>query len=119
MEIEVKESIALEDGNHEGVVTRVEYREEPYSYTDIYIKEAKTGMELKYGAPTSSGVNTKLMKLLSKFGEVKPGITVDPEKIMVNKQVLFMTMQEEKGENTYSRIVDGSIKPAPSQDKLA
>lgn len=112
MELEVKESVSLEDGKHEGVISRVDYREEPYRYTDTYIKEKETEFELKFGCPTSSSTNSKLMKLLSKFQEIKPGMKVDPEKVLVGKEVIFMTLQEEgKDKKKYTRIVDGSVKP--------
>jgi len=118
MEIEVKESVSLEDGKHEGVIERIEYREEPFKYTDVFVKEKESGFELKFGCPTSAGINTKLMRLLSKFADIKPGIKVDPEKILLAKQVTFMTMQEEKGDKTYTRIVDGSVKPLVQEEKV-
>ncbi len=111
MELEVKEPLSLADGLHEGVVERIEYREEPYRYTDLYIKEKTSELELKYGAPTSCSTNSKLMKLLAKFVEIKKGMKVDPEKILVGKEVMFMAMTEETEKGRFVRIVDGSIKP--------
>ena len=111
MEIKVVEPMNLEDGKHEGQVEKVEYRDEPYKYTDIFIKEKGSELELKYGAPTSSSTNSKLMKLLAKFGEIKAGQVVDPEKVLVGKEVVFMTLTEETEKGRFVRIVDGSIKP--------
>jgi len=112
MELEVKEKVMLEDGKHEGKIERIEYREEPFKYTDIYIKENKTGFELKFGCPTNLSVDSKLGKLISKFIEIKAGQKIDPEKVLKGKGVLFMTMQEESGDGkVYTRIVDGSVKP--------
>ena len=111
MEIEVKETKNLEDGKHDGKVTRVEYRTEPFSYTDVYVKEKETEFELKYGAPTSLTAKSKLGKLLSNFIELKPGEKLDPEKVLVGKKVQFMTMVEKTMDGEFTKIVDGSLKP--------
>lgn len=118
MEIEVKEAIHLDDGKHIGKITRVEYREEPYRYTDIYIEEDKTKLELKFGCPTSKSINSKLMKLLAKFVEIKSGITVNPESILVDKGVEFMTLVEQTEKGNFTRIVDGSVKPRVKEEKV-
>jgi hypothetical protein len=113
MEIEVRESVSLKDGTHEGNIVRVEYREEPYKYTDVYIKEKESEFELKYGVPTNSNIDSKLMTLLRKFTQIAPGQKIDPEKTLLGRKVSFMTMQEEskKDGRSYTRIVDGSIRP--------
>lgn len=112
MEFEVRERIVLEDGRHEGTITRIEYRTEPYKYTDLFIKEEKSQLELKYGCPSNVSMDSKFGKLLGKFIELKPKMKIDPEKVLVGKEVVFMTMQEEGSDNkTYTRIVEGSLKP--------
>lgn len=111
MELEVKESVALEDGKHYGVVSRIEYKTEPYQYTDVFIKEKDTGFELKYGCPTTVSEKSKLGKLLSQFVKLEKGKLVDPEKVLLDKQVTFMTIQEETKDGTFNRVVDNSIKP--------
>lgn len=110
MEFEIKESVSLEDGRHEGVVSKIEYRTEPYQYTDIYIKEKKHEFELKYGCPSVVSERSKLGKLLGQFTELKKGEKIDPEKVLVDKEVTFMTMQERTNDGTFTRIVDGSVK---------
>ena len=111
MEIEVKESVSLEDGKYTGVVTKVEYREEPYRYTDVTIKEDSTGFELTYGCPTNDSEKSKLMQLLAKFKDIKPGDKVDPEQILLTQKVSFMSIKEKKDGNEYTRVVSGSVKP--------
>ena len=120
MEFEVKESKALEDGRHEGVITRVDYRTEPYKYTDVYIKESKTGYELKYGCPSDVSEKTKLGKLLFRFSPLTLGEMVNPETILVGKAVVFMSIQEENKQGNFTRVVDGSVKPLekPEDKKL-
>jgi len=119
MEIEVKASANLEDGKHTGVVDNVEFRSEPFSYVDVFVKEQETGFIIKYGCPTLISEKTKLGKLLSKFAELKVGSKLDPEKVLSGKEVTFMTIVEKaKDGNEYCRIVDGSIKPTVTQEKV-
>lgn len=104
----------MEDGKHIGVVVRVEYREEPYKYTDIYIKPEGKAIELKYGCPTKIHEETKLGKVLREFtGEIVPGVAYDPEKILLNRRVYFMTQIEKTGEGQFVKVVNNSIKPVP------
>ena len=94
MEFKVEESKKLEDGKYSGIITHIEYRQEPFEYTDVFVKEKITGIELKYGCPSRLSENSKLGKLLEKFVTLVVGSTVDPEKLLVNKEVAFMTMTE-------------------------
>ena len=120
MEIEFKASANLEDGKHNGLIDHIEYRDDPFSYTDIYIKEIETGFILKYGCPTNTTDKTKLGKLLLKFSNnIKVGEKVNPEKILNGKEITFMTITEKaKDGNEYCRIVDGSIKPLVTTEKV-
>ena len=120
MELEVKESASLEDGTHTGKIDKVEYRTEPFEYTDVYIKETKTGYSLKYGCPTVVSEKSKLGKLLSLFVEIKAGKKVTPENILVGKDVTFMTLtkQRKDKQGEFTEIVDGSIKPLVVQEKV-
>jgi len=115
MEIEVKSPMNVAEGQHIGVITRIEYRNEPYKYTDSFIetKDAEGNVvELKYGCPTSITAVTKLGKLLKTFGaELKVKSKIDPEKILVGKKVTFMTLNKVTEKGTFSRIVDESLKP--------
>jgi len=120
-EIEFKSSANLEDGLHQGVVDHIENRKyENYEYVDIFIKENETGCILKYGCPNNASEKTKLGKLLLKFKtDIEVGEKVDPEKILSGKEVKFMTQIEKaKDGNEYCRIVDGSIKPVVTTEKV-
>ena len=119
MEIEMKEHKLLEDGKHEGTVEKIEYRDEPYKYTDVFIKVDEESFDLKYGVPTSAGMEGKLAKLLGAFANIVPGEKYDPEKILVGKRVSFMTIQEKRDGGTFVKIVDGSIKPVIVEEKVA
>ena len=113
MEFEVKELVKIDNGAHTGVIVEVEYRTDPYKYTDAWI-EFEEGKRVKYGVPTPTEltVRNKLGRLLKFFGaDMTPGKLHDPEKVLVGKKCIFMTMNEEKDGTEYARIVDGSLKP--------
>ena len=118
MEFEVKEAVSLEDGKYEGIVSRIEYREEPYAYTDIFIKEKDSEMELKYGCPSRISTKSKLGKLIGQFHELQKGAKIDPEKVLLNKEVTFMVMQEKTNDGVFSRVVDESVKPKVTEEKV-
>lgn len=111
-ELEAKEVIRLDDGRHEGEIVRIEYREEPYEYTDVIIKETETELEIKYGCPTSVSEASKLGRLLAAISkeDIEPKKKYDPEKILVGKKVSFMTMNEKSDKGEFARIVADSIK---------
>jgi len=119
-DIEVKEPLRLDDGLHTGQIVRVEDRETPqgYNYVDVYIKEQESELELKWGAPRSGSTESKLMKTLANFTDIKAGIQVNPAVILADKEVTFMTMKEKKGDKEYVKIVDGSLKPAVTQEAV-
>jgi|GEM_PF-3348479 len=115
MEIEVKTPAIVAEGQHIGVITRVEYRTEPYKYADVFVEtKDKEGniVELKYGCPTNISTVTKLGKLLKLFGsELKVKSKIDPEKVLIGKKVTFMTLNKVTDRGTFSRIVEDSLKP--------
>lgn len=111
MELEVKESKKLDDGLHKGTINRIEYRTEPYSYTDVFIEV--NGYEAKAGYPTVISENSKLGKLLMRFGvELKVGEKLDPNEVLIGKVCQFQTSTETgKDGNEYSRVLVETVKP--------
>jgi hypothetical protein len=106
MEIEVKESMKILDGKHEGIVTEIRYREQPFPYTD-FVLEFEEGKKVITGVPTSLTIDSKLGKILVDFGaSLEVGGTVDPEKVMIGKKCSFMTMTSGK----YANVVQGSLR---------
>ena len=67
MKLKVEAQTTLEDGKHQGRIVDVEYRTEPYKYTDIVI-EFSEGQQIKAGYPTKLMENSKLGLLLKRFG---------------------------------------------------
>lgn len=114
MNIKVTQRLEVADGLHEGVIVDVEYRDEPYEYTDLVIELAISGqmLHLKAGYPTVISPSSKLGKLLQKFGAVlEVGKDLDPNKILVSKKCSFQTISEETKNGIFARILTESVKP--------
>jgi hypothetical protein len=114
--ITAKKVVSIEDGVHEGTVTRVEQRTEPYEYTDVYVEESDSGVELKAGAPTAISVDaegkpkSKLAKILVQLGvEIKDGEEIDTD-VVLGKKVKFQTITESTANGDFARIVPESLK---------
>ncbi len=117
MELEVKPTISIADGLHTGVIEKIEYRTDPYNYTDVIVKVDGEEFTLKWGAPTYLSEGSKLFITLKVFDpSLKVGDKVDPESILKDKKVSFMTLTEAKGDKKYARIVDGSLKPVAGKE---
>jgi hypothetical protein len=114
-ELEWKEPIEIQDGKHSGTIIRVEFRSDPYEYTDIVIKLDDADIEMKYGCPTVLSENSKLGRLVIAMGEkFEKGKKVNPEKTLKDKKVEFMTLtkkSKQDSKKSYSEIVADSIKP--------
>lgn len=116
MELEVKPKIQIEDGSHTGIIETIEYRTDPYNYTDVIVKVDKKDFTLKWGAPTYLSEGSKLFKALLYFKpDLKVGDKVDPETILKGQKVSFMTITEKTSKGDFARIVDGSLKPLEEQ----
>ena len=112
MEFEVKEKVSMVEGSHKGKITKIEYRNEPYQYVDIFIQPEGKEFEIKHGVPQYLSIDSKLGKLLALFGAtIKPKEKIDPEKILLNRGVKFIVMNETKDGKDYARVVEGSLKP--------
>lgn len=106
MKIEVEADKKLDEGKHEGVIIDVEYRTDPYHYTDLVIEVGDS--KIKAGFPTLITKSSKLGKLLDRFGlDVEVGTTIDPNSVLVGEQCTFLV--EADGE--YSKVVTSTVKP--------
>jgi len=113
MELEWQEAKRIPDGKHTGRIVRVDYREEPYEYTDIVVRIDDIDIEIRYGCPTFLTEKSKLGRLLTVFGDkFEVGKKVDPNKILAGRKVEFMTLtKRNKDGKEYAEIVEDSIKP--------
>ena len=112
MELEVKANKRIEDGKHKGVISRIEYRTEPFEYTDVYINMPEEKIEVKYGCPTNLSEQSKLGRLLTSLRvKLEVGKKVDIDKELVGKAVEFMTIvRRTKEGKEFAEIVEDSIK---------
>jgi len=114
MKLEFKEAIKLEEGKHEGKISKVENRiagEEDYEYVDIFIDVKGKDVTLKYGCPANLSTNSRLGKLMALFTTLSKGDKYDPKDVLMGKAVSFMTMNKEKKQGIFAEVVEGSIKP--------
>lgn len=110
VEIIAEDSLSLEDGQHKGKILGVEDREskEGYKYSDIIIEESKTGIKLKCGVPSRITANTSLGLILENFGiEVQPKKAYDPDSLLKNKLVSFLT----KKKGNFAEVIPDTLKP--------
>ncbi len=99
----------LPNGQHQGTITAVEYRDyKEYSYCDLII-ETNDKIVIKASFPAFVSPTSKLGKLLVDFGgTLEIGKGIDPEHFLVGKVCTFLSMKNDKG---YANIVAGSIHP--------
>lgn len=103
----------LEDGNYIGQIIRVEFKEDPYAYTEIIIKEDKTELELKCSIPTKITEYTALGTILMNMGigTIEVNKEYDVENLLVGKKVSFIVISKKTEKGTFSNIVPNSLKP--------
>ncbi len=98
----------IEDGLHEGTIIDVEYRDQPFKYTDLVISFGDN-QRIKAGYPSFITPVNKLGKLLDTFGAaIEVGNDINPKEILKGKKCTFMTMTSDKG---FANVVPGSLKP--------
>ena len=118
VKVVVQDTKKLADGVHQGTITRIEERTDPFNYIDIYIE--CEGIELKVGYPNRVTPQSSLGKLLKRFGiELQVGKEIDLDQVLKGKQVSFMTISEETEKGTFSRILQDSVKPIATEEKVA
>lgn len=107
----VEEAKIVEDGKHKGKIVGVEFREQPFKYTDIIV-ELENGVKLKAGYPTMLTMESRLGRLLLDFGAtIQVGESVDLEEVLLNKPCSLLTMTEVTERGKFAKIVAGSLKP--------
>ena len=108
----VKPTTVIADGRHEGIITDIARRTDPFGYIDILIKEKKTKAELKLGYPDTITERTGLGKFLVKMGhDFSVGDKIDLYHLLLGKPVSFMTENEETEKGVFARVILGTVKP--------
>ena len=110
MKIEVEEVKLLDEGVHEGVIIKVEYRTSPFNYTDVIIETEDT--KAKAGYPTSITEGTSLGQLLIRFGNsLKVGELIDPDVLIGEKCKFLIAHVVTKDKGTFGNVIGSSVKP--------
>ena len=110
--LEVEKVVEIPDGVHEGIITELEHRTDPFSYIDIHIKEKVTGAKVRVGFPGKITVGTGLGKFLTKMGiDLKVGVKVDLSKELLGAEVTFLTQNEESDKGIFARVLADTVQP--------
>lgn len=110
--LEVKPTMIIPDGKHEGIIIKIEHRAEPFGYIDISIKEKKTEAQLKLGFPDTITERTGLGKFLTKMGtDFIVGNKIDLNKELLARKVTFMSENEETDKGVFARVIPSTVKP--------
>jgi hypothetical protein len=115
MQIPVKKTINIADGEHEGAVINIRYRSKPYEYVDLEIefKQGEDKVELKAGYPMVVSKGSQLGALLMRFGtNLEEGDNVDPDKILIGQKIKFKTFTEKNQRGSFARVVVDSVRPS-------
>ena len=103
----------IEDGSHYGEIVDIQYTNNKYQYTQLVIEHKESGIKLKAGYPTKVMLDSKLGKLLQRFGiKVEENKNVDPDQLKGRKCV-FTTIKS----GNFSNVVEESVKPAVRDEK--
>lgn len=111
MKMKVEAAKEIDDGRHDGKIIDIEYRENPYQYTEIVIEETSRGMKLKAGYPTYLSPVSKLGKMMLRFGvNLQIGQEIDPD-VLVGKECSFVVVNKTTQTGTFPTIVVESLVP--------
>ena len=110
--IEAQETKQIDEGKHEGFITAIEYREEPFEYIDVYVD--CEGVELKTGFPAYLTKNSGLGRFLQEMGidfNVGDVITLkDMQNKLVGKKISFLTANQVTEKGIFAKILNTTIK---------
>lgn len=115
-----EKSVKLTDGKYTGKIEDVEFRHEPYEYTDVKIKENTNALILSYGVPTTLSEDSRMMNLLESLGiDIDRNIEYtqdDLEKFLkknlIGRKVSFLVMNKTTEKGTFANITPDSVKTA-------
>lgn len=110
----IKSGSGIEPGVHTGKI--VSYLEttrgkENWKYIDLGVSVDETDSELKFSVPQpkQGNINPKsdLGKLLAQFVKLEEDATIDPEQILIGKEIKFQTTDNDKG---FSEILKETVR---------
>lgn len=111
MKIKAEKALKLDDGEHEGVIEDIKYREEPYNYTDVVVKVGEG--TLSAGYPSNLIEGGLLRDLLDRFGaNTETGKDYEVEEFLTKgKAVKFSVVNKAKDGKKYANIVRETLRP--------
>jgi len=111
--IKGEKSNKLPTGSYEGVVEKIEFKETPYKYTEIFVKESTKEVTLKVSIPTKITEDTALGIVLTNFGsKIEVNKDYDVEGIVkVGTKVSFEVEDDVTDRGTFARIKSETLKP--------
>jgi len=113
MKIATEKSVKLVDGKYEGVIEDIQYRTDPYAYTDVIVKI--DDMTLTAGYPTKIIKDSALSMLLTRFGaKLVIGKDIEPEEFLTKGKKVKFTVVNAKAKDgkTYANIVRETLRPS-------
>jgi len=111
IELKVKETISVAEGSHPFEIVDVKERKEPFHYIDVYFQLKDVDVTIKGGYSALVTENSKLGKLLTRFGvTLQPETMLDIEGVLMGKTGTLITMNETSDKGTFARVVPGSVK---------
>lgn len=123
--LQVQESKTLEDGKHQGKIVEIENKPitvngEDKPYLHIWIKPTDADFKLKYSVSHNLSEKSKLGKLLKNFNiGLSVGQEIDIEPTLIDKDVVFVTIQKQGNTGKFVEIAEDSIKPIVSEENVA
>ena len=118
MKVETKAIVPIPEMRHDGEISRLESRTDPYDYTDVYFKFEVNGTEteLKWGAPTNVTYDKQTKEPRSKLTKLLKVCDIDYTKKeveldkLIGKKVSFVTTNKKTDKGTFTNIGDDSFQ---------
>lgn len=102
----------LENGQHTGNIAKVEYKTQPYEYTDFYIKNVDNEQTtIKVGYASFISPSSQLGQLFERMGvKLIPGKEIEPE-MLLGTDIVFTTIQKKAKSDgkMYARVLPESV----------
>ena len=110
----IKKGSGIEPGVHTGIIKsfeEVERGKDKWKYIEMNISVDQTDKEVKLSVPSpKEGIinpKSELGKLLAQFVNLEEDAQIDPEVILLGKEIKYQTTDDDKG---YSNILKETIK---------
>ena len=119
----VQEQFRMPDGIHTGKIEKIEERiaQEKYHYVDVVIScnNGTADGEVKVSYPDCVSANSKFGLLLQRFNmPLTPNAEVNVDAILLGKECQFQTLNQVRGEKSFTKVLDETVKPKVAAEDL-